>query len=639
MAKVKGSTATKAPSADATTTSSSSSSGTSSSSGNVKGKQPQYVKEGIGSTTATSSSSSRFKGIGSSLSEYANKLKYGLYEKEQASSPLGGIRQKSGGAATLKTSTGSTFKLLNWRTASQTLAYYLVLMSFGFSIGALGPSIPVLSYLSKTPLPKMGWIFTMRGIGAILGSIIGGKVYDSWYSRSKRGANLFLATSTLLLAACVAAIPLASSYGYQLSIYFAFGLLGGLVNMGCNLLLVWMWEASVSGIILAMNAFSGIGSFLGAMFIARSSYQFASLYFSMGGVLVGAATFLALTQVSRLRTKGEYKALEEVTTTGEEEFEEEEELEEEEETPAAAEVTIVEQQPSAIDQEGGNIDLEQEQEQELEQEIGKKYVTPGSRKGWIGSFHNMSLALVIGVAMFGAVALETTFGGLITTYLRAKSIARSYEEVALMNASFWLSLTFTRLTAAVLSRWLRPGFILSLSINGVFGALAIFLLGPQMPITGWLGCMLMGASVASMYPLALSYPETSMGIPLTGAMTTLMLVFASAAEMIIPIAVTSSFRTVGADALFWTLLGVAVSTFAAYSTMITWSFVKNLRVKPVDSKFAEENESLIYGRTPESLKGTPVTPGTTPISPIATEKRLATADELLFQERTPQTPA
>lgn len=611
----------------------------------------------------------------------AQKLEFGLYDKTQIIEPISNSSHEQhddftsrGGEASASVSTRKTGRGLssirigggkiqekggpNWRGKLLTFSYCLILLSFGLTMGAIGLSISPLSKLTGMPIPQMGWLFTNRGLGAIVGTLLGGWLMN--YSSQKlsvRASNVLLLTTVWTTALIIALIPRIHQFWALDLLFLAYGFTGGVILIGCNLLTLWLWQSAT--VHFALNASAGFGSFLAPLLFWANRFDLRYMNYGMASMLTAAGILLSLSTLlhypitihkhwkspvqslkhlfTRTR-KGEYRSLAEQSPTAVEEREEmlldveggaEEEAEEEEE------VNVLDQSnlpltPSSPLVSSSSSNLNEEQEEELadeRQEIERRRRRSSSHfrvtfSEWLSKW---SLLILQGTCLFGAVALEATFGGLLATYIRAKGIARNYGEIAMMNSLFWLSLNAVRMLMIPLNKrgWLKTGTILTLSKMGVLVSVTYMLRGPHHPSTGWIGSWLFGTSVGCLYPLTISYPTTALpGYKLSPKMYSLMLTIGSSAEMLVPIIVTSSFLRMGADALPSILLAVSLVSTAAYAALFIWSFGIRSGKLPA-TRFAEESESLLHAvTTPE-----------TPKSPV----HRVLSDEAL--ERTPGTPA
>lgn len=576
----------------------------------------------------------------------AQKLEFGLYDKTHIVQPLietdkdkwgknKGKQRESSYSPTTGFSDISKLKL-NWKSKVLTFSYFLVLMAFGLSIGAIGLSISPLSKLTDTAIPQMGWLFTHRGLGSIIGSVLGGYLFHFAYTKSIQASNFLLAGSVFTTALILALVPGVTNFSALAALYFAYGITGGIITMGCNLLSLWLWQST--SVILGLNSFAGMGSFVAPLLFWSNGFNFRSMSYAMTSLLVSSGVLLSLSTLvtyassskgywsAWFKRKGEYRSLDEMSPSAPEDEEAATTLSDSNQ-PLTPTSPVIHGASSSSNREE-DMHLEEEQEEELAGETleieKKKHKSFGQ---WFGSW---MLAYLQGSSMFGAVALESTFGGLLATYIRAKGLARNYGEIAMINSAFWLSLTLTRLLMAPLGKKIRPGLILALSMGGVLSGIGYFLLGPFHPSTAWLGSIVIGSSLASLYPLALSYPQAAIpGYGLSAKMSTLIMTMASSAEAIIPIIVTSSFLVYGANALFRVLLGVALINSISYAGLLTWAYgIKSGKLSIGEGKFAEEHESLLNA----------VPSPTSPVSPVNETAKYTSADELLLQ-RTPGTPA
>ncbi len=215
---------------------------------------------------------------------YEQQLSFGLYEKS---------------ASDIKTSSP---KSLNTNASKflLTIAYYVMMACFGLTIGSIGPSLPYLSYLTQTPIARTGYLFSSRGLGALIGHLIAAKLFHTLYKKrnSPKSANNYLLMAVLINSGVVATIPHLNRWSFTLVLYFISGVMGGLINMGCNLLLTWMWYGvkDVQSIVLSMNAFTALGCFVGPLLISTSGPPFNRAYNTMALLLLGSALLMMLVQ-------------------------------------------------------------------------------------------------------------------------------------------------------------------------------------------------------------------------------------------------------------------------------------------------------------------------------------------------------
>lgn len=141
------------------------------------------------------------------------------------------------------------------------------------------------------------------------------------------------------------------------------------------------------------------------------------------------------------------------------------------------------------------------------------------------------MILVIGLFFFAFVGVEIGFGDWVSTYAFQSGIAG--ERVAVMLASvYWGAFTLSRLFSIPLAARLRPEKILMIDMAGGLAGLGLVFFFPGEPITLWVGTVLLGMSVASLFPASLTYAENF--LPMTGKNTSIFFIAGSVGSIFIP---------------------------------------------------------------------------------------------------------
>ena len=116
------------------------------------------------------------------------------------------------------------------------LSYFLAFVTLGMASASLGPALPDLAENTGSLLSRISILFISNRIGSILGSIVGGHLYDS------NPGNIVMGVMLLLIALGLIFIPLASSLYLLLAVILAVGFARGAVDVGGNVLIVWTHE-------------------------------------------------------------------------------------------------------------------------------------------------------------------------------------------------------------------------------------------------------------------------------------------------------------------------------------------------------------------------------------------------------------
>jgi MFS family permease len=418
----------------------------------------------------------------------------------------------------------------------QTFGLFIVFLCFGIAVSLLGPTLKDLARTSHTPEENTGWLFTGKGIGGVVGSLVGGKLYDLFAARSMKTAFFFLAFNVFVMSSTMLLMPIMPSLILLLSVFVVFGMSVSLVNMGTNILLMWTWGSEVTPLILAMSCIAGIGNFIGPA-IVSTSLDVVFVYWTGAAVVVTSAIVLLIIQViSSFISRREQK---------------------------------LQQQQQEIEK---SDDYIQETTETLRLRFDNDWRL--NAQILINKSRNLRVSIVVGLALFGSVVFESCYGGLGFSYLEITRLAKSKRENSLMSSTFWISLMVGRLCASLLSSLkIKPFLILSTNVVFCYLSVSIFLLISNIALPNiailWLAIILMGMGVSSQFPTAMSFPTTSMSnIRVSGVMSSLMILMSSSAEMILPLMVTQVF---GIHNLFWVLLaGCGLSTLA-YSILFTWA--------------------------------------------------------------------
>ena len=171
-----------------------------------------------------------------------------------------------------------------------TIGYYLVFISLGFGLGITGPALPSLAEQTGSMLGAIGSIFLVSALGGMLGTLIGGRIFD----RVPHG-HLILGSAQLLSAMFLALTSLASSLPVLLLIVFFGGIPGGMINTGANTLLMWTHGKKSGPYINGLHFAFGLGAFLAPTIFAQAlnlggTYRHA--YWALAGIAVPIGLFM-----------------------------------------------------------------------------------------------------------------------------------------------------------------------------------------------------------------------------------------------------------------------------------------------------------------------------------------------------------
>lgn len=178
---------------------------------------------------------------------------------------------------------------------------------------------------------------------------------------------------------------------------------------------------------------------------------------------------------------------------------------------------------------------------------------------------NAVLVALISFFFFLHVGSELSFGGWIYSYALHMGIARE-AGAAYLTSAFWGSLTLGRLLGIPVSMKLKPRAMLIIDIVGGLIASVIILVGSRLMFAVWAGTILMGFSIASLFPTSINFAERNMHI--TGKITSCFLVGFSVGSMFFPWFIGQFFESFGPLVLPIVIL----SAFAAALLLLRITF-------------------------------------------------------------------
>jgi FHS family Na+ dependent glucose MFS transporter 1 len=161
------------------------------------------------------------------------------------------------------------------------------------------------------------------------------------------------------------------------------------------------------------------------------------------------------------------------------------------------------------------------------------------------------------------VAAEAGYGNWIYTYAFKLNLGTEITANYLTSA-FWGAFTAGRLLGIWISTRAKPLMILAMDFTGCLVSVGLILLFQDSATILWIGSILLGISLASIFPTFLTLTEERMHI--TGAMTGWFLVGAGMGGMIMPWLIGQAFVRIGPGAMVMIVLAsLILNIFALVS--------------------------------------------------------------------------
>jgi len=377
---------------------------------------------------------------------------------------------------------------------NQTIGYFGAFIVLGMTIAVLGPSLPALAEKTGSTIGQISVLFTASSGGYFLGSVLGGRLYD----RFKGHPILVILLG--LMAVGLALIPFVPLLWLLATILFLIGAFEGILDVGCNTLLIWVHRRNVSPFMNALHFFFGVGSFIAPLILAQTALLSGDI--KLGYIVMALMVIPILLWVVR------------------------------QPSPSASENV---DEPTAVE--------------------------PHTR-------HQVILIIFTATILFFYVGAELGFGGWIYTYALKLNLADE-TTAAYLTSAFWGAFTIGRLISIPLATRFRPRILMIINFLGCLLSAAVIILIPGSVIGLWGGTLLMGISMASIFPVTITLAERRM--PITGQTTSWFFVGVGLGSMLMPWLIGQLFEPIGPHVTMYIILIALILDFLVFLAMLRYS--------------------------------------------------------------------
>jgi len=146
----------------------------------------------------------------------------------------------------------------------QTVCYYLAFLALGLTTGAIGPALPHLAEQTHSPIKDISYLFVSLALGYLLGSLASGRLIDRI-----KGHPVIIA-GLVGMAVTIALVPLTLDLRLLIILAFMVGLSQSFVDVGGNLMIVWVYGQDVGPFMNGLHLSFGIGTLISPLIIAAS---------------------------------------------------------------------------------------------------------------------------------------------------------------------------------------------------------------------------------------------------------------------------------------------------------------------------------------------------------------------------------
>lgn len=380
-----------------------------------------------------------------------------------------------------------------------TAAYYLAFILLGLTIAAEGPTLLKLAEHTGSDISQISFIFFFGSLGYLLGSYVGGVMYD------RVPGHRFMALILVLLGSITIFVPIAASLVWLFVIVLALGLTKGALDVGCNTLLLWVHNEKVGPFMNGLHACFGIGAFIAPLIVASVLKSTTDIYWVYW--IFAIAAFPIAFFVWRMPSP----------------------------------------QTRAVPEEHKDSPLP-------------------------------ILPVAIMVACFALyVGAEAGYGNLIYAYAFKRGLSTEITANYLTSA-FWGFFTLGRLFAIWVSTRAKPITILYMDFAGCLISVSLVILFKDSAAMLWVGSILLGISLASIFPTFITLAEERMHV--TGSITGWFLVGGGIGGMVLPVIIGQAFEKIGPSAMMFIVLLTVILDLLA---LIAFTRTPSKQTLPLES--------------------------------------------------------
>ena len=184
-----------------------------------------------------------------------------------------------------------------------TAAYYLSFIGLGVVTASIGPALPFLSAQVQVTVAEASSLVVAKSAGFMLGSFLMGRLAD------RVRAHGLLQICLLASAACTLAIPNLPDLAALLACLFLLGTFVGGVDVGANIVIVWVFREKFAPYLTGLHFIWGVGALASPLIIVTFVELTGNLRLSYtiitGVLLVMSLLFVRLPSPEPIRDREE----------------------------------------------------------------------------------------------------------------------------------------------------------------------------------------------------------------------------------------------------------------------------------------------------------------------------------------------
>ena len=201
------------------------------------------------------------------------------------------------------------------------------------------------------------------------------------------------------------------------------------------------------------------------------------------------------------------------------------------------------------------------------------------------------------VFLFFYIGVEVTYGSFVFTFaVTYKELCFSKSKAALLNAVYWGSFTFGRLTGIGIAMLKISTTIMLVSdFIGCMCAVLLITIIHTSDVVIWIGTALLGVAIASVFPSMLLWVDEHLEV--TGKVTAVLVNGATFGDMVLPLTVGLLITNVNPELFLYLMLVYCSAATLVYITVMVVSYlwqrycsITPVHYEPLQEPVGEENE-------------------------------------------------
>ena len=139
------------------------------------------------------------------------------------------------------------------------LSYFATYLLLGLMLTSIGPCMKALEEQTGSTTSAVGFLIVVMSLGYMVGSIAGGRLYG------RLPGHRVLAAALLGMAALTVTVPWLGALWLLIVVFFLNGVALGIIDVGGNTLLSWLYGPAVPPYMNALHLSFGVGGFVGPL--------------------------------------------------------------------------------------------------------------------------------------------------------------------------------------------------------------------------------------------------------------------------------------------------------------------------------------------------------------------------------------